>query len=190
MAFFKEELTNVKGFVFDVDGVLSSTVQLLAPDGETVRTSNIKDGFALMAAIRSGYAICVITGGKTIEVINRCKKIGIKDVYVGTLNKLPCFYDFLEKNNLNAEEIIYMGDDLPDYQPMMKAGIPVCPKDASPEIKSISKYISDRKGGDGCVRDIIEQVMRAQGKWINSEKMNWEGFEPAGHKLNNIGFRK
>jgi len=190
MAFFKEELKNVKGFVFDVDGVLSLTVQVLAADGETIRTPNIKDGFALMAAVRSGYKICVITGGKTVEVINRCKKVGIRDVYMGSLDKMPGFNDFLLKNNLSASEIVYMGDDLPDYQPMMNAGIPVCPKDAVPEIKAISKYISDRKGGEGCVRDIIEQVMRAQGKWINPEEMNWAGFEPSGRKTNNIGFRK
>lgn len=187
MAFFKEELANVKGFVFDVDGVLSSSIQLLTLEGETVRTSNIKDGFALMAAIRKGYLICVITGGNTIDVINRCKKLGIKDVYAGTLNKLPCFYDFLKKNGLKAEETIYMGDDLPDYQPMMKAGVPVCPNDAVPEIKSISKYISDRKGGDGCIRDIIEQVMRTQGTWINPELMNWAGFEPAKRRLDKSG---
>lgn len=190
MAFFKEELTKVKGFVFDVDGVLSTTTQLLTMDGETVRTSNIKDGFALMAAIRRGYKVCVITGGKTIEVINRCKKMGISDFYVGSLDKLPSFYDFLKKNNLQAEEVAYMGDDLPDFQPMMKSGMPVCPKDAAPEIKAISKYVSDRKGGEGCVRDIIEQVMRAQGKWIDPETMNWIGFEPVGHTTNNLGNRQ
>lgn len=187
MAFIKEELTKVKGFVFDVDGVLSLAIQQLTPEGETVRTSNIKDGFALMAAVRSGYKICVITGGNTVDVINRCKKLGIKDVYTGTLDKLPCFYDFLEKNNLTAGEIVYMGDDLPDFQPMMKAGIPVCPDDAAPEIKTISKYVSDRKGGGGCVRDILEQVMRAQGTWINPEIMNWVGFEPVGRKINTSG---
>jgi len=189
MVFLKEELTNIKGFVFDVDGVLSLGTQQLAPDGEIVRTSNIKDGFAVMAAVRSGYKICVITGGNTSDVINRCKKLGINDLYTGTLDKLPCFYDFLEKNDLKAEEIVYMGDDLPDYQSMMIAGIAVCPKDAAPEIKAISKYISDQNGGEGCVRDIIEQVMRAQGRWINPEQMNWAGFEPSGKIKRIKGFR-
>ncbi len=182
MAFFKEELTNVKGFVFDVDGVLSPNTQQLTNDGELKRTSNVKDGFAIMAAVNKGYSVCIITGGNTIDVINRCKKMGIKDVYTGTFEKLPCFKDFLEKNNLRAEDVIYMGDDLPDYLPMINTGIPVCPKDAAPEIKAVSKYVSDKKGGDGCVRDIIEQVMRAQGTWIDPEAMNWKDFSPFSNK--------
>jgi 3-deoxy-D-manno-octulosonate 8-phosphate phosphatase (KDO 8-P phosphatase) len=176
MAFFKEELTKVKAFVFDVDGVISATTQVLSSDGETVRTSNLKDGFALVYAIRTGYPVCVITGGKTIEVINRCKKLGVKDVYVGSLKKLPSLYDFLEKNNLKADEVMYMGDDLPDYPAMKAVGVPVCPKDAAHEIKAISHYISDKNGGDGCVRDVLEQVLRAQGKWIDCEKMDWNLF--------------
>jgi 3-deoxy-D-manno-octulosonate 8-phosphate phosphatase (KDO 8-P phosphatase) len=176
MAFFKEELTKVKAFVFDVDGVISAATQVLSSDGETVRTSNLKDGFALVYAIRIGYPVAVITGGKTIEVINRCKKLGIKDVYIGSLRKLPSLYNFLEKNNLKAEEVMYMGDDLPDYPAMKAVGVPVCPKDAAHEIKAISHYISDKNGGDGCVRDVLEQVLRAQGKWIDCEKMDWNLF--------------
>jgi 3-deoxy-D-manno-octulosonate 8-phosphate phosphatase (KDO 8-P phosphatase) len=176
MTFFKEELTKVKAFVFDVDGVLSAATQVLNPEGETVRTSNLKDGFALIYAIKMGYLICVITGGKTIDVLKRCEKIGIKDVYAGSLKKLPCLYHFLEKNNLKADEVMYMGDDLPDYPVMRMVGVPVCPRDAAEEIKAISHYISDKNGGEGCVRDVLEQVMRAQGKWINPEKMNWNIF--------------
>ncbi len=176
MAFFKEELTKVKAFVFDVDGVISAATQVLTPEGETVRTSNLKDGFALVYAVRIGYPVCVITGGKTIEVFKRCEKIGIKDIYAGSLRKLPCLYDFLEKYNLKAEEVLYMGDDLPDYPAMKVVGIPVCPNDAAPEIKAISHYISDKNGGEGCVRDVLEQVMRAQGKWIDVEKMDWNLF--------------
>jgi len=176
MAFFKEELTKVKAFVFDVDGVISATTQVLSSDGETIRTSNLKDGFALVYAIRTGYPVGVITGGKTTEVINRCKKLGVKDVYIGSLKKLPSLYDFLEKNNLKAEEVMYMGDDLPDYPAMKVVGVPVCPKDAAHEIKAISHYISDKNGGDGCVRDVLEQVLRAQGKWIDCEKMDWNLF--------------
>jgi 3-deoxy-D-manno-octulosonate 8-phosphate phosphatase (KDO 8-P phosphatase) len=189
MALIKEDLKGIKGFVLDVDGVLSSTVQQLTLDGETARTVSVKDGFALMAAISKGYAVCVITGGNSIDVINRCKKLGIKDLYTGTFDKLPCFNDFLEKNNLKADEIIYAGDDLPDYPPMMKAGIPVCPKDAAPEIKAISKYISDKNGGEGCIRDIIEQVMRAQGTWADPETLNWAGFEPFAKIKRIKGFR-
>ena len=176
MGFFKEELTKVKAFVFDIDGVISAATQVLTPEGETVRTSNLKDGFALMYAIRIGYPVCVITGGKTIDVIKRCEKIGIKDLYTGSLKKLPCLIDFMEKNNLKSEEVMYMGDDLPDYPVMMAVGVPVCPKDAAQEIKAISHYISDKDGGQGCVRDVLEQVLRSQGKWIDCEKMNWEMF--------------
>ncbi len=176
MGFFKEELTKVKAFVFDIDGVISAATQALTPEGETVRTSNLKDGFALMYAIRIGYPVCVITGGKTIDVIKRCEKIGIKDLYTGSLKKLPCLIDFMEKNNLKSEEVMYMGDDLPDYPVMRAVGVPVCPKDAAQEIKAISHYISDKDGGQGCVRDVLEQVLRSQGKWIDCEKMNWELF--------------
>lgn len=173
MSFFKEELSKVKAFVFDVDGVLSAATQVLDPNGETIRNSNLKDGFALVYAIKIGYPIGVITGGKTVEVVKRCEKMGIRDIYTGSLNKLPCLYDFLEKNNLKADEVMYMGDDLPDYPAMKIVGVPVCPFDAAPEIKAISHYISDKNGGEGCVRDVLEQVMRAQGKWIDPENMDW-----------------
>ncbi len=176
MAFFKEELIKVKAFVFDIDGVLSAATQVLTPEGETIRTSNLKDGFALMYVIRLGYPVCVITGGKTIDVIKRCEKVGVKDLYTGSLKKLPALLDFLEKNNLNADQVMYMGDDLPDYPVMKFVGVPVCPKDAAPEIKAIAHYISDKDGGQGCVRDVLEQVLRAQGKWIDCENMNWEMF--------------
>lgn len=176
MGFFKEELTKVRAFVFDIDGVISATTQVLTAEGETVRTSNLKDGFALMYAIRMGYPVCVITGGKTIEVIKRCEKIGIKDLYAGSLKKLPCLIDFMAKYNLTSEQVMYMGDDLPDYPVMMAVGVPVCPKDAAHEIKAISHYISDKDGGHGCVRDVVEQALRAQGRWIDCEKMNWEIF--------------
>jgi 3-deoxy-D-manno-octulosonate 8-phosphate phosphatase (KDO 8-P phosphatase) len=176
MAFFKEELAKVKAFVFDVDGVLSTSTQVLTPDGETARSSNLKDGFALIYAVKMGYPIGVITGGKTIDVIKRCEKIGIKDLYAGSLKKLPCLYDFLEKNKLKAEEVLYMGDDLPDFPAMKMVGVPVCPNDAAPEIKAISHYISDKNGGEGCVRDVLEHVLRAQGKWIDPDRMNWNMF--------------
>jgi 3-deoxy-D-manno-octulosonate 8-phosphate phosphatase (KDO 8-P phosphatase) len=176
MAFFKEELAKVKALVFDIDGVLSSATQVLTPTGETIRTSNLKDGFALVYAVRMGFPIGVITGGNTVEVIKRCEMIGIKYIYTGSLRKLPALHDFLEKTNLKAEDVMYMGDDLPDYPVMKTVGVPVCPLDAAPEIKAISHYISDKNGGEGCIRDVLEQVMRAQGTWMDPEKMDWKMF--------------
>ena len=173
MPFFKEELTKVKAFVFDVDGVLSKATQFLTPTGETCRTANLKDGFAMVYACRIGYPMAVITGGNTIEVIKRCEMIGIKDIYAGSLDKLPALYDFMEKHNLKPEEVLYMGDDLPDYPVMKVVGVPVCPKDAAVEIKKIAHYISEKEGGEGRIRDVIEQVLRSHGRWMDPEKMDW-----------------
>jgi len=176
MAFFKEELNKIKGFVFDVDGVLSHNVLSLSPDGDPVRTANMKDGYAIMYAIRLGYPIGIITGGKTQDTKGRLERLGIKQVYMGTLNKVPCMLDFMNQNNLTADEILYMGDDIPDYNVMKMVGLPVCPNDAAEEIREISAYISHKNGGEGCVRDVIEQVLRAQEKWNHPEEINWSSF--------------
>lgn len=166
----------VKAFVFDVDGVMSKSIQTLSPSGDPIRTANIKDGYAIINAMKQGYHIGVISGGYTEEVRKRCEKIGIKHIYMKAGNKMECYEDFIEKTGVNSENVMYMGDDIPDYNVMTRAGIPVCPNDAVTEIKSISKYISDRNGGEGCVRDVIEQVMRAQGKWFSTESLNWSSF--------------
>ena len=176
MAFFKEELSKIKGFVFDVDGVLSHNVLGLSPDGDPVRTANMKDGYAIMYAIKLGFPIGIITGGKTQDTRGRLERLGINQVYMGTLDKVPCLYDFMEKNNITADEVLYMGDDIPDYNVMTLVGLPVCPNDAAPEIKEISAYISHRNGGEGCVRDVIEQVLRAQEKWSHPGDINWSSF--------------
>ncbi len=176
MAFFKEELSKIKGFLFDVDGVLSHNVQNLSPEGDPIRTSNMKDGYAIMYALRSGYPIGIITGGITKETRARLERLGIAHIYMGTLDKVPCMLDFLSKTGLTADEVLYMGDDIPDYNVMTKVGMPVCPNDASPEIKEVSVYISHRNGGEGCVRDVIEQVMRSQEKWCHPEDINWSSF--------------
>ncbi|MDA3816668.1 MAG: HAD hydrolase family protein [Prolixibacteraceae bacterium] len=169
MAFFKEELLNVKAFIFDVDGVLSSDTSPLDQNGEPMRTANVKDGFAIRNALLSGYPVAIISGGKNENIKKRYEKLGIEHIYIAAGDKITCFEDILNKTKLAPEDFMYMGDDLPDYNIMMKIGIPTCPADAVTEIKSISKYISDRKGGQGCVRDVIEQVMRAQGKWLNPD---------------------
>ncbi len=169
MAFFKEELVTVKAFVFDVDGVLSKDTSALNEEGDPVRTANVKDGFAIRNALRNGFPIAIITGGKIERVKLRYQKLGVKYYYDSVNDKTECLMDFCTKEQIKPESVLFMGDDLVDLDVMQHAGIPTCPLDAVPEIKKVSKYISDKKGGKGCVRDVIEQVMKAQGKWINPE---------------------
>lgn len=165
MTNFKEDLMKVKAFAFDVDGVLSSDCIPMHPSGEPMRTANIKDGFALQKAVKLGYNIAIITGGNTKSVFTRYQNLGITDIYMGSSHKMTDFDHWLNKYNLDAENVMYMGDDLPDYHVMQRVGVAVCPADAVQEVKSLCKYISDKKGGEGCVRDVIEQVLRAHGKW-------------------------
>ncbi|HBG88539.1 MAG: HAD hydrolase family protein [Bacteroidales bacterium] len=165
MTNFKEDLMQVKAFAFDVDGVLSSDIISMHPTGEPMRTSNIKDGFALQKAAKLGYPIAIITGGNSEAVRKRYSDLGVKDIYMAASHKVDEFNDWIEKRGLKPENVMYMGDDLPDYHVMKMVGVPVCPADAVEEIKSLCKYISDRKGGRGCARDVIEQVLRAHGRW-------------------------
>ena len=165
MAFFKEELLNVRAFIFDVDGVLSSDVSPMNEVGEPMRTANVKDGYAIRNALTNGYPVAIISGAKNENIRKRYQKLGIEHIFLGTVAKKDHLKDFLDRTGVLPAQILYMGDDLPDYEVMKEIGIPTCPSDAVTEIKLISKYISDRKGGEGCVRDVIEQVLRAQGKW-------------------------
>ncbi|MDO6739133.1 HAD family hydrolase [Wenyingzhuangia sp. 2_MG-2023] len=162
---YKELLNNVKGFIFDVDGVLTNGMVTIYPGGELVRQMNIKDGYALKTAIDAGFPVCIISGGSNIGVRSRLEGLGIKDIYLGVHDKIEKYHEILELHNLKPEEIVYMGDDIPDYPVMELVGIPCAPQDAVPEIKAVSKYVSPIKGGEGCVRDIIEQVLRVQEKW-------------------------
>lgn len=173
MSNFKEDLRLIKAFIFDVDGVLSSPKIYLYPDGELMRSMNIKDGFAIQYAIRKGYHIGIITGGNSEPVKSRFSHLGVKDVYLKSMDKLADFSDFVKKYHLLPQNVLYMGDDLPDYLVMKEVGFAACPSDAVEEIKSISKYISDKKGGDGCVRDVIEQVLRLHGKWMEEDAFHW-----------------
>jgi 3-deoxy-D-manno-octulosonate 8-phosphate phosphatase (KDO 8-P phosphatase) len=173
MVNYKEGLAKIKAFIFDVDGVLGSDKVLLHPDGEMLRTMNIKDGYAMQYALRKGYKIAIITGGASESVKTRFVKLGISDVYLKSHDKMDDYNDFVGKYNLADEEILYMGDDLPDYSVMLRAGIPTCPASAVEEIKLVSKYISDKTGGDGAVRDVIQQVLRLQGKWMEKDSVYW-----------------
>lgn len=173
MSNFKEDLRKVKAFAFDVDGVLSNQIITLHPSGEPMRTINIKDGYALQLAVKKKYPIAIITGGNSLAVKKRFKSLGIKDIYLSSFDKKVDFEDFMAKYDLDASNILFMGDDLPDYEILKKVGFPTCPADAVTEIKQISRYISHLDGGKGCVRDIIEQVLRLHNKWMDGDAFHW-----------------
>ena len=170
MKFFKDELKKIRAFVFDVDGVLSHQSQNLTPDGELIRTSCTKDGYAIMYAIRKGYIIAVISGGGAPGVRERLEKLGVRpeDIYLKVANKTEALAEIEQRYSLDKEAIMYMGDDIPDYKVMTQVGLPVCPLDACEEIKSVARYISDITGGDGCVRDVSSQVLKAKGDWMDT----------------------
>ncbi len=164
------ELKKIKAIVFDVDGVLSLNTVAMDSEGVPVRTMNIKDGYAIQLAVKLGLKIALMTGGRNEEIRKRYAYLGVQDVFLNCKVKLNTWDTYLKENNLQPEEIIYVGDDIPDYEIMQRAGCPCCPKDACADIKAISTYISDCNGGMGVARDIIEQVLRAQGKWLKSAK--------------------
>lgn len=169
----KKLLHSVKAFAFDVDGVFTNGSVMLHPGGEFIRMMNIKDGFAVQHAVKMGYPIAIITGGYSRMVRKRFSSLGVRDIYMKSANKKVAFDDFLAKHGLTPPDVLYMGDDLPDYEVMKLVGFPACPKDAAEEIKQISLYTSFQKGGEGCVRDIIEQVLRLQDKWLNDISFVW-----------------
>ncbi|MBP5318951.1 MAG: HAD hydrolase family protein [Paludibacteraceae bacterium] len=166
---FKEDLGHIKAFIFDVDGVLSASTITLYPNGEPMRTANIKDGYALQLAVKLGYPIAILTGASTEAIHVRFSNLGIEDIYLASAEKLENYQRFTDKHQLDDQDILYMGDDLPDLPVMQRVGVPTCPADAAVEIKALSRYISDRPGGGGCVRDVIEQVLKAQGHWMNEQ---------------------
>ena len=170
---FKEDLQKIKAFLFDVDGVFTNSNVYLHPGGDLMRSMNIKDGFAIQYAVKKGYLVGIISGGDSESVRARFQKLGITDIYLKSSDKKNDYMDFILKYSLRDEEILYMGDDIPDYEVMQRVGFPCCPADAVEEIKSLSKYISDKNGGQGCVRDVVEQVLRLQGKWMHNDAFNW-----------------
>ena len=163
------DLTRLKALIFDVDGVLSKPVMNLSPEGDPVRTVNVKDGYAMQLAVKTGLNLCIITGARVESVRWRYEGLGIKDVYIASSVKMNDFNHFVRKYDLQPEEILYMGDDIPDWQVMKLCGLPCCPADACPEIQSICRYVSPFRGGEGCVRDVVEQVLKVQGKWMKDE---------------------
>ena len=162
---YKEFLPQISTLIFDVDGVLTNGMVTVFPNGELVRHMNIKDGYALKTAVDAGLNVCIISGGNNEGVRTRLANLGIKNIYLGAHDKIKQYNEIVKKYNLQPENILYMGDDIPDYPVMKLVGLACCPNDAAPEIQGISNYISYKKGGEGCARDIIEQVLRVQVKW-------------------------
>ena len=166
---FKEILKQVEALFFDVDGVLSASNVQIGERGELVRSTNVKDGYILKYALKTGLKIIIISGGLNETVRMRYKSLGIDDVIIGSKRKIEDYKNIVAKYNLNPQKIVYMGDDIPDYEVMKLVGVHCCPADAADEIKEISLYVSPKAGGEGCVRDITEQVMRAKGLWMDED---------------------
>ena len=164
------DLSKIRAVVFDLDGVLSSETIALGADGTPLRTVNIKDGYAIQLAMKMGLRVAILSGCKIEAVRKRYEGLGMEDIYLGAAVKIKIYDDFIVKYGFKDDEVIFMGDDIPDLEVMRRVGCAVCPKDACPEVKAVSCYVSNRCGGQGCGRDIIEQVLRAQGKWLKDER--------------------
>ena len=170
---YKEKLEPIRAFVFDFDGVMTDGSVWTFADGETVRCGNIKDGYAIQYAVKKGYTIAVISGATSKSIDNRMRMLGVEQVYTGCGDKIKTFDAFLAKNGLKAEEVLCMGDDLPDYPILQRAGVSTCPADAAVEIRDMVDYVSIHPGGRGCVRDVIEQVLRLHGQWFHPDAVLW-----------------
>ncbi len=170
---YKAKLKAISTFCFDVDGVFTNNVVLLMNDGEQLRTANVRDGYAVQLAVKKGLRIAIISGGKGEALKKRFEGLGVTEIYLSSSNKIEVFKKFLEKHGLLPEEVCYMGDDIPDYAVMSHSGLSCCPADAVPEIKSIAQYISPSKGGEGCVRDVLEQALKVKGLWMDESAMLW-----------------
>lgn len=168
------DLSKIRAIIFDVDGVLSAETITLSLEGEPLRTVNIKDGYAIQLAVKLGLHVAIITGAATEAVRLRYERLGVQDIYMKCAVKIKTYEEFLNKYDLHDDEVMYMGDDIPDLEIMNRVGCPVCPKDACPEVQQHSVYVSHLKGGYGCGRDVIEQTLRAQGKWVmNAKAFGW-----------------
>ena len=170
---YKEKLKNISTFVFDFDGVLSNGKIIVTSNGDQLRMTDVKDGYAMQYALRKGYRICIISGGYSESMRLRYQGFPQMDIFLNVPDKTKTFTEYLEKNNIQNEQVVYMGDDIPDYEVMQMAGLKTCPSNASIEIQETSHYISHCKGGEGCVRDIIEQTLRCQGRWFKEDACIW-----------------
>ncbi|MGB1032231.1 MAG: KdsC family phosphatase [Flavobacteriales bacterium] len=170
---YKNQLPKISTFIFDIDGVFTDGIVYLMNDGEQVRTANVKDGYALQYAVKMGYRVALISGGKNEVVRKRFQGLGVKDIFLASHNKVEVYEQYMKDHNLKSDEICYMGDDIPDLKVLSMVGLPCCPADAVPEVQNQSLYVSHKGGGKGCVRDILEQTMRVQGKWMTDEAHQW-----------------
>jgi len=170
---YKEIFKNITTVVLDVDGVLTNGDIILMPGMQPVRKMNAKDGYAMQLAVRNGIRMAIITGGRSPEVKERLQGLGITDIYLGASSKMESYEDLKMCYDLKDDEILYMGDDLPDYDIMKLVALAAAPQDAAPEIKAVADYVSPINGGRGCVRDVLEQLLKIQGKWARSEDRTW-----------------
>lgn len=164
------DLTLIKAFACDVDGVLSPSVIPMHISGEPLRMVNIKDGYAIQLAVKRGFRFAIITGGRSEGVRTRFAGLGVEDIFLGTAHKVPVLKEWMQRHGLSPEQVAYLGDDIPDIEAMRCVGLPVAPADAVPEAKEVARYISPCNGGYGCGRDVIEQVLKAQGLWMNDAR--------------------
>ena len=170
---YKAKLEEIELFVFDYDGVFTDGIVLLMDNGTNVRRANTRDGFAVQWAIKQGLKIAVLTGGKENAVEKRMKFLGVEEIHMGCSDKLKSLVTLCARLGVDLDKVLYMGDDMPDYPAMENVGLPVCPKDAANDILEISKYVSPFEGGKGCVRDILEQVMKLKGLWSTENAYKW-----------------
>ncbi len=170
---WKKALEGVTTFIFDYDGVMTDGTVYMDSNGDPLRTSNVKDGYALQLASKLGYHLAVISGAVVTNISKRLHSLGVQDVYTGIPDKVVKLEEYMAQYGLEPEQIVYMGDDIPDLPVMRRVGVAACPADAADEVRQISLYVSDRPGGKGCVRDIIEQTLKVQGKWMTADAYSW-----------------
>jgi len=170
---YKELLKHITAFVFDYDGTLTDGTIILLDEGEPLRTANVRDGYAIQLAVKKGYRLAIISGGRSKSMNNRFRMLKVQDVFLGVEHKLDKLKEFMEMHRLKPENVLYLGDDIPDFHAMKYCGVATCPADAAEEIKAISHYISHYKGGEGCARDVVEQVLKVQGQWMDGDAFTW-----------------
>lgn len=173
MANYKEKLPFINTFIFDFDGVLSNGKIWVLSDGDQLRATNVKDGYAIQYALKQGYNVCVISGGYSETMKKRYENFVNMDIYLSVADKMEKFNQYLQKKNIEKTQVMYMGDDIPDFYVMQASGLKACPNNAAIEIQEIADYISPFKGGEGCVRDIIEQTLRSQDRWFKENSHIW-----------------